>query len=132
MTRELLLFWGFLFGAAWGSFLAASIWRTRHGVSLGGVSKCTACGEPIHPLENMPVVSWTMLGGRAGCCGARFSPLYNVLELAMGIAFCFLLAVFWQGALALFLLGTLLVIIINYLRRRRMGTPPMRSGTKAS
>jgi len=35
----------------------------------------------------VPVVSWMLLRGRCRVCGARFSPLYPIVELSTGILF---------------------------------------------
>ena len=31
---------------------------------LGGRSRCSSCGEPVRPSDNIPVVSWILLRGR--------------------------------------------------------------------
>lgn len=131
-TREMLLFWAFVFGAVWGSFVAAAIWRTRNRISLGGVSRCPSCGTPVHPLENIPVVSWAILGGRTSCCGQKLSPLYNVLEFASGVLFCWLVAVYWPAALLLFAGGTGLMVLLNVFLRSRIGKSSIAGGTKNS
>lgn len=117
-SQQLLLFWAFVLGAAWGSFLAASIWRTRRGISLSGSSFCPSCGEPVDPLANLPVVSWIALGGRTNCCRARLSPLYNIIEFFSGVIVCLLAAIYWPAALGLLLGGTLLILLVNWLRRK--------------
>jgi leader peptidase (prepilin peptidase)/N-methyltransferase len=50
-------------------------------------SRCTRCGTPIAPRDNIPVVSWLLLRGRARCCGGRISLRYPLVELATGGAF---------------------------------------------
>jgi leader peptidase (prepilin peptidase)/N-methyltransferase len=49
-------------------------------------SSCPACGHGITVLENIPVLSWTVLRGRCSACKARISPRYPVVELLGGIA----------------------------------------------
>src|SRR5262249_2148726 len=39
---------------------------------------------PLGALDNVPVLSWVVLRGRARCCGARISPRYVVVELLGG------------------------------------------------
>ncbi|MES2883805.1 MAG: A24 family peptidase [Pseudomonadota bacterium] len=48
-------------------------------------SRCPACGAAIKPWQNIPVVSWLLLRGRAACCGARISPRYPLVELLTGL-----------------------------------------------
>lgn len=49
------------------------------------LSFCPHCGAGIKPWNNVPVVSYLLLGGRSPCCGKRISPRYIALEL-LGIA----------------------------------------------
>jgi leader peptidase (prepilin peptidase)/N-methyltransferase len=47
-------------------------------------SHCPACDRPIAPWDNVPVLSYLWLRGRARCCGARMSPRYPIVELIGG------------------------------------------------
>ena len=44
-------------------------------------SRCPACGAEIKAHQNVPVVSYLLLGGRCASCKARISPRYPVVEL---------------------------------------------------
>ncbi len=48
-------------------------------------SACPACGAPITALQNIPVVSWLMLGGRCAGCKAPISARYPVVEVLGGL-----------------------------------------------
>jgi leader peptidase (prepilin peptidase) / N-methyltransferase len=48
-------------------------------------SHCQGCGAAVRPFDNLPVLSWILLGGRARCCGVRISPRYVVVELLGGV-----------------------------------------------
>ncbi len=48
-------------------------------------SACPACGKPIAWYDNIPVLSWILLGGRCRQCRHPISVRYPVVELAMGI-----------------------------------------------
>jgi len=48
-------------------------------------SHCPQCGAPIRAWQNIPVVSWLLLRGRAACCGARISVQYPIVEILSGI-----------------------------------------------
>ena len=83
-----------LLGACVGSFLNVVIHRVPRDqfLSLGVRSVCPNCRQPIAAWDNVPVLSWLLLRGRARCCGARIRVRYPVVELLTAAAF---------GALAL-------------------------------
>jgi leader peptidase (prepilin peptidase) / N-methyltransferase len=47
-------------------------------------SQCPACGRQINAFENIPVVSYLMLGGKCSACKARISPRYPIVETLTG------------------------------------------------
>lgn len=74
------------FGLIWGSFLNVVIYRVPRGMSVvHPASRCPACEKPIRPWDNIPVVSYLVLGGKARCCGARLSPRYPIVEAIGGV-----------------------------------------------
>ncbi|MGF1451753.1 MAG: prepilin peptidase [Opitutales bacterium] len=78
----------FLFGACWGSFANVVIYRVPAGKSIVTPrSHCYACGKPLAVRDNLPIVGWLILRGRARCCGAPFSPRYAIVETLMGALF---------------------------------------------
>lgn len=78
----------FLGGLAAGSFATAVAHRVPRGVSIVLVrSQCPECGAQIAAYDNVPLVSWLLLRGRARCCGARISPRYPLTELIVGLLF---------------------------------------------
>ena len=75
-------------GLAVGSFLNVVIARVPEGRSvIRPGSRCPRCGAPIAPRDNVPVVSWLLLHGRARCCGGRIPVRYPLVELGTGAAF---------------------------------------------
>jgi len=75
-----------LFGLLWGSFLNVVIYRVPKGMSVvRPASHCPACGKPVRAWQNVPVLSYVFLRGKAGCCGARLSPRYPMVELIGGV-----------------------------------------------
>jgi leader peptidase (prepilin peptidase) / N-methyltransferase len=50
-------------------------------------SACPACEAPIAAYDNIPVLSWLMLGGRCRKCKAPISPRYAGVELLTGALF---------------------------------------------
>ncbi|MGK3998328.1 prepilin peptidase [Sorangium sp. So ce1024] len=74
------------FGLLWGSFLNVVIHRVPRELSVVRPgSRCPACGTPIRAYDNIPVLSYLLLRGRARCCGAPVSPRYPLVEAAGGV-----------------------------------------------
>ena len=47
-------------------------------------SACPACGHPIGALENVPLLSYLVLGGKCAACKVRISSRYPVVEALTG------------------------------------------------
>jgi leader peptidase (prepilin peptidase)/N-methyltransferase len=74
------------FGLVFGSFLNVVIYRLPRGENLAYPgSKCPACGTPIRAWDNVPVLGWVLLRGRARCCKVKISPRYPLVELLGGL-----------------------------------------------
>ena len=70
-------------GLVLGSFLNVCIFRLPHGASIVRPgSHCPQCKHPIRWHDNVPVLSYLLLGGRCRDCGERISLIYPVVELA--------------------------------------------------
>jgi leader peptidase (prepilin peptidase) / N-methyltransferase len=68
-------------GACLGSFINVVIYRLPRGMSLVHPrSRCPVCTRPIQAMENIPIVSYLVLGGRCRGCAVRISPRYPVVE----------------------------------------------------
>jgi leader peptidase (prepilin peptidase)/N-methyltransferase len=77
-----------LFGLMLGSFLNVVISRLPAGESIVfPASRCPSCRTPIRWSDNIPVLSYLLLGGRCRACRVMISPRYPAVELATGIAF---------------------------------------------
>jgi len=48
-------------------------------------SRCPTCGHGITAVQNIPVVSYLMLGGKCAGCGERISARYPIIELLTGV-----------------------------------------------
>jgi leader peptidase (prepilin peptidase)/N-methyltransferase len=91
-STSLLLLSGVL-GLAIGSFLNVCIYRIPLGQSLlSPPSRCPKCERPLGWLDNIPVVSWVVLGGKCRRCGAPISAQYPIVELVTALAF---VAIVW-------------------------------------
>lgn len=72
-------------GLLWGSFLNVVIYRVPRDMSVVHPgSHCPACGKPVAPWDNVPVLAFLWLRGRARCCGAKMSARYPLVELIGG------------------------------------------------
>ena len=71
----------FGFGACIGSFLNVVIYRLPAEKSIVHPGSHCACGAPIAWYDNLPILSWFILGGRARCCGRPYSFRYAFVEL---------------------------------------------------
>lgn len=69
-----------LFGAIAGSFFNVVIYRVPAGRSIVRPGSHCACGAPIKWYDNLPVLSWFLLRGRARCCGRAYSFRYPFVE----------------------------------------------------
>jgi leader peptidase (prepilin peptidase)/N-methyltransferase len=77
----------FVFGACVGSFLNVCIYRIPAGKSIVTPGSHCACGAPIAWHDNIPILSWLILRGRARCCGRPFSVRYPSVELLTALLF---------------------------------------------
>ena len=77
----------FILGLIFGSFATVVSWRVPRKEGTGGRSKCPNCGHQIKAVENIPVVSYFVLGGKCGNCGQKISIRYPLIELASGLLF---------------------------------------------
>ncbi len=71
-----------IFGLIFGSFLNVCISRLPAGESIVRPrSHCPRCGHPIRWYDNVPVLSYALLGGRCRDCRVRISALYPLVEI---------------------------------------------------
>lgn len=78
----------FVFGLMIGSFLNVVIHRWPRGESIVAPgSRCGRCGTPIRWYDNVPVVSYLVLGARCRTCKAPIGVRYVIVELTTGALF---------------------------------------------
>lgn len=96
-----------LLGLVVGSFLNVCIGRLPAGESIVWPgSRCPSCRFPIAWFDNIPVVSYLLLGGRCRRCGASISLRYPSVEVGTALAFV-LQGLVWGDDVAM--LGTRLI-----------------------
>jgi leader peptidase (prepilin peptidase) / N-methyltransferase len=100
----------FLLGLAFGSFLNVCIYRLPLGLSVVKPrSLCPRCQRPIAFFDNIPLLSWLILGGRCRQCKGTISVRYLFIELLTGGVF---LVCYWHFGLTL---ATLKYCVFGFL-----------------
>ena len=93
-----LLFWTAA-GLCVGSFLNVVTYRIPRNQSLRAPlwSACPHCRKRIRWYDNVPVISFILLGGRCRDCGVPIATRYLVIEVAMALITLMLLDAFFVG-----------------------------------
>jgi leader peptidase (prepilin peptidase)/N-methyltransferase len=85
LPASLLYAYSITLGLVGGSFINVVIHRLPRGMNLVRPgSHCPSCGVRVRFYDNVPVLSYLVLRGKARCCGAPISPRYPVVELIGG------------------------------------------------
>jgi leader peptidase (prepilin peptidase)/N-methyltransferase len=82
----------FILGLLIGSFLNVVIYRVPLEKSVVFPNSfCPNCSNPVKPYDNIPVLSYLILGGKCRFCKIAISPIYPAVELLVGILYllCF-------------------------------------------
>jgi leader peptidase (prepilin peptidase) / N-methyltransferase len=109
----------FLFGLIIGSFCNVVVYRLPRGKSiiLPG-SQCRACGKAISIKDNIPLISYFILGARCRFCKEHISFRYPAVEFIVGLLFVLIWLKFGFGitfVVYAILASTLLVVaLIDY------------------
>lgn len=75
-------------GLVLGSFFNVVIYRLPRGLSLmRPPSSCPGCGARIKPYDNVPVLSYLVLGGKCRKCGRKISAVYPAVEGLTALGF---------------------------------------------
>jgi len=100
-------------GLVLGSFLNVVIYRLPRGESLWSPpSHCPECKNPILWYDNIPLLSFLLLGGRCRSCKTPISPRYPLVE---GICAVFFYLIFRQKYPVILNLFSLSALIKNIL-----------------
>lgn len=77
-----------IFGLCVGSFLNVCAYRLPLGESIVHPrSRCTSCGRTLSWFDNLPVLSWAVLGGRCRTCMQPVSWMYPAVEIVTALVF---------------------------------------------
>jgi len=78
-------------------------------------SACPHCSAPIRSHQNIPVLSWLLLGGRCASCRARIPARYPVVELGTALLSAAVVWRFgwhWQAVAALLVTWSLVALAV--------------------
>jgi leader peptidase (prepilin peptidase)/N-methyltransferase len=107
----------FVLGCCIGSFLNVCIHRLpieESVVSPG--SHCPVCREPIHFYDNLPLLSYLLLGGRCRRCRTVIPWRYPLVELLAGLLALALWARFgWVAATGTYFLFSAALLVITFI-----------------
>jgi len=105
------------FGLAWGSFLNVLIYRIPLKMSLlKPPSSCPRCKEKIKIYNNIPILSFLILGGKCRNCKEKIPFSYPLVELLTPLSF---LILYSQHSLSLFFFASCLftsaLIVLGFI-----------------
>ena len=101
-----------LFGAVIGSFLNVVTFRLpRRESVVAPRSRCTSCGEPVRPYDNIPIVSWLVLRGHCRNCSQPISARYPLVEGATALL-CAGAVLAHESAAAIALSAALMLVLV--------------------
>ncbi len=84
----------FIFGSVIGSFLNVCIYRMPRDKSIVvPLSYCPVCNTPIKAWDNIPILSYIILGGKCRACKAGISFRYPLVELLNALLY---VALIWR------------------------------------
>ena len=91
----LIIFFGL--GLIIGSFLNVVLFRGERDMSfVSGRSQCLTCDKTIAWYDNIPLLSYLILGGKCRHCQAHISWQYPLVELMTGILFSLAGSIFFD------------------------------------
>jgi prepilin signal peptidase PulO-like enzyme (type II secretory pathway) len=78
----------FVLGLVFGSFVSAVSWRIPKGLSfIKGRSICPKCKSKISWFDNIPLLSFLILGGKCRNCKKKISLRYPLIEIISALGF---------------------------------------------
>lgn len=91
-----------LFGVCVGSFLNVVIYRVPNEMSLAApASHCPKCDYFLKWYDNVPVISYIILGGKCRKCREPISFRYTAVEISNMLLWILAVALFWKTSIPL-------------------------------
>ena len=81
----------FIMGSLIGSFISLAVYRIPKKVDiLYKAPFCPHCHHELQLIDNIPILSYLILGGKCRFCKKKISPGYLINEIFTGLAFVFI------------------------------------------
>ena len=117
ILNAILLIFSFFFGTAVGSFLNVCVYRLPREMSVVKPrSRCPKCEETIQWYDNIPILSYLVLGAKCRHCRTVISWQYPLVEGLTGALF---LLVYWRFGISLatpvYLLLTSGLVLVTFV-----------------
>lgn len=91
LMRAVFLIIMTVIGAAMGSFLGCQAWRLRYKDTrkkdLGRWSVCLHCKKRLKWYDNIPILSWLLLGGKCRYCKKKIGCMEIIIEVLGAFSF---------------------------------------------
>ena len=89
-----------IIGLCVGSFLNVVIYRLPNGMNLAKPdSHCTTCDYMLKWYDNIPVLSYIILGGKCRKCKQKISPRYMLVEIFNALLWLLCVYLFWEKSI---------------------------------
>jgi leader peptidase (prepilin peptidase)/N-methyltransferase len=107
----------FILGTILGSFFNVVIYRVPRGESIiRPASACPACGTRLRAWDNIPLLSYIVLGGRCRYCSKPISARYPTVELLSGVLpVLFFLSFGWSPAFFVYWGVSCVLVIVSFI-----------------
>ena len=104
-----------IMGGLWGSFANVCIYRLPEQKSVvSGRSFCPNCKKKIVWYDNIPIISYFLLGARCRNCKKKISIKYLIVELINTISFITIYYIFGISLTTIFLMSLSLSFLIIF------------------
>ena len=115
MEMILITFGAFIFGIIIGSFLNVVRHRVPRDESIVYPgSHCASCGHSLRAFDNIPLISYAILGGKCRDCRAAISPTYPLVEFLTGAIFVLIVlkgGLGWESLLEMIFASVMLSLV---------------------
>lgn len=102
IIKILILIFGFFLGSAIGSFVNASVYRFKHGISIWlDRSKCNHCKKNIAAYDLIPIFSYLILRGKCRNCGKKIPIDCLITEIGFALLYLVLFIFYINGFISL-------------------------------
>ena len=103
-------------GLCVGSFLNVVIYRLPNKMSMAfPPSHCTSCDYTLKWYDNIPVLSYIMLGGKCRGCKSRISPRYMLVEIFNALLWVLSVLMFWEIEVKAIIYTCMAVVVSSVL-----------------